>query len=99
MGLDFSKTDLVITYVGGIIVAGELARRLATTIVIESPNPVVRRVSDRVTNYRDVAMAMRWTAGGVLDAEKALRRLRDHQNMPTLIHAMRPVPAPLEKAA
>jgi len=25
MGLDFSKTDLVITYVGGIIVAGELA--------------------------------------------------------------------------
>jgi transposase-like protein len=59
-------------------VTGELARCLATTNVIESPNSVVRRVSRRVTNYRDVAKAMRWTAAGFLEAEKAFRRLRGH---------------------
>jgi len=45
-------------------VTGELARCLATTNVIESPNSVVRRVSRRVTNYRDVAMAMLLGSGG-----------------------------------
>lgn len=47
-------------------VTGELARCLAPANVIESPNSVVRRVIRRVTNYRDVAMAMRWTAAGFL---------------------------------
>ena len=45
----FTITDLGLT--------GELARCLATTNVIESPNSVVRRVSGRVTNYKDVEMA------------------------------------------
>ena len=80
-------------------VTGELARCLATTNVIESPNSVVRRVSGRVTNYRDVAMAMRWTAAGFLEAEKAFRRLRGHQHIAALISAMRPVPVQLKKAA
>ena len=40
-------------------VTGELARCLSTTNVIESPNSVVRRVGRRVTNYRDVKMALR----------------------------------------
>ena len=99
MGRDFSNTDRVATYVDGIIVTGDLARRLATTIVIESPNPVVRRVSNRVTNYRDVAMAMRCTTAGLLDGDKAFGRLRDHHNMATLLGAKWPVPAPLKKAA
>ena len=34
-------------------VTGELARCLATTNIIESPNSAVRRVSGRVTHYRD----------------------------------------------
>ena len=80
-------------------VTGELARGLATTNVIESPNSVVRRVSRRVTNYRDVAMAMRWTAAGFLEAEKSFRRLRGHQHIAALIRAMRPVPVQLKKAA
>ena len=33
-----------------------------------SPNSVVRRVSGRGTNYRDVKMAMRWAAPGFLGA-------------------------------
>ena len=80
-------------------VTGELARCLATTNVIESPNSVVRRVSGRVTNYRDVAMAMRWTAAGFLEAEKSFRRLRGHQHIAALIRLMRPVPVQLKKAA
>ena len=52
-GLDemFTITELGIT--------GELARCLATTNVIESPNSMVRRVSRRVTNYKDAEMAGR----------------------------------------
>ncbi len=81
-------------------VTGELARCLATTNVIESPNSVVRRVSARVTNYRDVDMAMRWAAVGFLEAEKAFRRLRGHRQIASLIRAMRPVvPAQLKKVA
>lgn len=80
-------------------VTGELARCLATTNVIESPNSVVRRVGRRVTNYRDVKMAMRWAAAGFLEAEKSFRRLRGHKNITTLIHALRPVPVRLKKVA
>lgn len=80
-------------------VTGELARCLATTNVIESPNSVVRRVGRRVTNYRDVNMAMRWAAAGFLEAEKAFRRLRGHQHIAALIRMMRPAPIQLKKAA
>jgi transposase-like protein len=80
-------------------VTGELARCLATTNVIESPNSVVRRVSGRVTRYRNADMAMRWVAAGFLEAEKAFRRLRGHQRFPALILAIRPASVPLKKAA
>ncbi len=80
-------------------VTGELARCLATTNIIESPNSVVRRVSGRVTRYRDAQMALRWVAAGFLEAEKAFRKLRGHKHIATLIHVMRPVPAQLKKAA
>ena len=80
-------------------VTGELARCLATTNVIESPNSVVRRVGRRVTNYRDVKMAMRWAAAGFLEAEKAFRRLRGHQHIAALIRLMRPAPIQLKKVA
>ena len=80
-------------------VTGELARCLATTNVIESSNSVVRRVGRRVTNYRDVKMAMRWAAAGFLEAEKAFRRLRGHQHIAALIRMMRPAPIQLKKAA
>ena len=80
-------------------VTGELARCLAATNVIESPNSVVRRVSGRVTRYREVQMALRWVAAGFLEAEKSFRRLRGRERIPALIHALRPVPAQTKKAA
>ncbi len=92
-GLDemFTITDLGIT--------GELARCLATTNVIESPNSVVRRVSGRVTNYKDVEMALRWTAAGFLEAEKSFKKLRGYADLKTLIDGLRPNAQQLKKAA
>ena len=63
----FTITELGIT--------GEIARCLATTNVIESPNSEVRRVSSRVTNYKDAEMALRWTAASFLQAEKSFKNL------------------------
>ena len=80
-------------------VTGELARCLATTNVIESPNSVVRRVSGRVTRYRNADMVMRWVAAGFLEAEKAFRRLRGYKSIPSLILALRPASVQLKKAA
>ena len=92
-GLDemFTITELGIT--------GELARCLATTTVIESPNSVVRRVSGRVTNYKDAEMALRWTAAGFLEAEKSFRKLRGHADLKILINSLRPATQQLKKAA
>ena len=80
-------------------ITGELARCLATTNVIESPNSVVRRVSGRVTNYKDAEMALRWTAAGFLEAEKSFRKVRGHAQMKTLIDALRANTQPVKKAA
>ena len=71
-------------------VTGELARCLATTNIIESPNSAVRRVSGRVTSYKDADMAMRWSAAGFLEAEKSFRKLRGHVQIKDLIKALRP---------
>ncbi len=87
----FTITDLGLT--------GELARCLATTNVIESPNSVVRRVSGRVTNYKDVEMALRWTAAGFMEAEKSFKKLRGHAELKTLIDGLRPNAQQLKKAA
>ena len=80
-------------------VTGELARCLATTNVIESPNSVVRRVTRRVTNYRDVDRVARWVAAGFLEAERAFKRLRGKKFIADLIRALRPAPVQLKKAA
>jgi len=87
----FTVTELGIT--------GELARCLVTTNVIESPNSVVRRVSGRVTNYKNADMALRWTAAGFLEAEKSFRKLRGFAQLKTLINALRPDINQLQKAA
>jgi transposase-like protein len=79
-------------------VTGELARCLATTNIIESPNSVVRRVSGRVTQYKDADMALRWTAAGFLEAEKSFRRVRGHSQIKDLIKTLRPQKSELKVA-
>ena len=83
-GIDemFTITELGIT--------GELARCQATTNVIESPNSAVRRISGRVTNYKDAEKALRWTAASFLEAEKSFKKLRGHADLNVLINGLRP---------
>ena len=92
-GLDemFTITELGIT--------GELARCLATTNVIESLNSVVRRVSGRVTNYKDAQMALRWTAASFIEAEKSFKKLRGHADLKILVNSLRPNSHSLKEAA
>ena len=80
-------------------ITGKLVRCLATTSVIESPNSVVRRVSQRVTNYKVAQMALRWTAAGFLEVYKSSKKLRGFAQLKTRINSLRPKVQPLKKAA
>ena len=68
--------------------AGALRRTLATTNPIESALSVTRRVTARVTRWRDGEMRRRWCVAGLLRAERQFRRLKGHRALPTLIKAL-----------
>ena len=69
-------------------VPGVLRRSLATTNPIESALSVTRRVTARVTRWRDGDMRKRWCVAGLLRAESKFRRLKGHRAMPTLLTAL-----------
>jgi putative transposase len=56
-------------------VQGALACSLSNTNIIKSPHSVVRRHSQRVTNYQNADMALRWTVEGFLESERGMRRI------------------------
>jgi hypothetical protein len=55
-----------------------LRRSLACTNAIENMMGTVRRVSRNVKRWRNTAMALRWTAAGMLEATGGFRRLKAH---------------------
>jgi hypothetical protein len=61
---------------------------LATTDPIESALSVTRRVTARVTHWRDGEMRRRWCVAGLLRAESKFRRVKGHRALPTLIKAL-----------
>jgi hypothetical protein len=65
-----------------------LRRCLGTTNLIENPDGAVRRVTRRVSRYRDAAMALRWTATGFLEAEKSFRRIQGVKDLWVLATAL-----------
>ena len=65
-----------------------LRRSLATTNPIESALSVTRRVTTRVTRWRDGDMRRRWCVAGLLRAETKFRRLKGHRGMPILLKAL-----------
>ena len=73
-------------------VQGALARSLSNTNIIESPNSVVRRHSQRVTNDQNADMALRWTVMGFLESERGMRRIKGFAQLPELVQALRPQP-------
>jgi hypothetical protein len=65
-----------------------LRRTLATTNPIESALSVTRRVTARVTRWRDGEMRRRWCVAGLLRAESKFRRVKGHQALPKLTKAL-----------
>src|SRR5690242_11819730 len=69
-------------------VPGALRRTLATTNPIESALSVTRRVTARVTRWRDGDMRRRWCVAGPLRAESKFRRVKGHRAMTALLKAL-----------
>jgi putative transposase len=66
----------------------KLRRSLACTNSIENMMGTVRRVCHNVKRWRNAAMALRWTAAGMLEATKGFRRLKAYKYMPVLRAAL-----------
>ena len=61
----------------------QLRRSLACTNAIENAIGTVRTVQRNVKRWRNAEMALRWTAVGLLEAQKTFRRLRPTASSPS----------------
>ena len=66
----------------------ELRRSLACTNIIENALGTVRQVTRNVKRWRHAEMALRWTATGLLEAQKTFRRLKAYRQLPILRNAL-----------
>jgi putative transposase len=73
--------------------SGALRRALATTNPIESALSATRRVTSRVTRWRDGDMRRRWCVAGLLRAEGKFRRVKGHHALPGLLKALEAIVA------
>src|SRR6476620_9885310 len=69
-------------------VDGRLAKTLTTSNPIESMISIARNTNRNVTRWRDGQMVQRWTAAGMLNAERSFRRIKGHTQMPQLVAAL-----------
>jgi putative transposase len=67
---------------------GRLAKTLNPSNPIESMISIARTTNRNVTRWRDGQMVLRWTAAGMLSAERSFRRIKDHKRMPQLVAAL-----------
>lgn len=68
---------------------GRLAKTLTTSNPVESMISIARTTNRNVTRWRDGKMVLRWTAAGMLNAERSFRRIKGHKQMPELVAALR----------
>lgn len=73
----------------GIGADSALGRTLQTTNPIESMLSVCRERARNVKRWRGGEMALRWTAAGMLDAERSFRRVKGFRDLPKLQAALR----------
>lgn len=66
----------------------QLRRSLACTNIIENALGTVRQVGRNVKRWRNAEMALRWTAAGMMEAQKTFRRLKAYRQMPILRRAL-----------
>src|SRR5436190_5057282 len=69
-------------------ITGSLARTLTTSNPIESMISIARTTNRNVTRWRDGQMVLRWTAAGMLNAQRSFRRVKGYKQMPQLVDAL-----------
>jgi putative transposase len=69
-------------------VDGRLAKTLTTSNPVESMISIARATNRNVTRWRDGQMVLRWTAAGMLNAQRSFRRIKGHRQMPQLVTAL-----------
>jgi putative transposase len=81
-GLDemFTVNDLGLT--------PALIRCLATTNIVENPNGTLRRITRRVSRWRNREMIVRWAALAYLEAERRFRKIQGHRDLWILAQAL-----------
>jgi putative transposase len=76
---------LMLTRLG---IRGSLKRTLESTNPCESMIECVRRSSRNVKRWQSGDMALRWTAAGMLEAERQFRRIIGYRDLATLAVAV-----------
>ncbi len=66
-----------------------LERVLSSTNLIENLFSQVREIARRVKRWQGGKMILRWTAAGVLEAERRFRKIAGYRAIPKLIVALR----------
>lgn len=67
---------------------GALAKTLVTSNPVESMISIARATNRNVTHWKDGHMILRWTAAGMLNAERSFRRIKGYKQMPQLVAAL-----------
>jgi len=70
-------------------ITGTLAKTLTSSNPIESMISIARATNRNVTRWRDGQMVLRWTAAGMLNAQRSFRRVKGYKQMPQLVAALR----------
>jgi transposase-like protein len=79
------EETLTLTRLG---VTGNLKRTLESTNPCESMIEIVRRTQRNVKRWSSGEMALRWTAAGMLEAERQFRKIIGHRDLATLVVAI-----------
>ena len=66
-----------------------LERVLSSTNLIENLFSRVREIGRRVRRWQSGTMVLRWTAAGVLEAERGFRKVLGYRGVPLLLAALR----------
>jgi transposase-like protein len=83
--LEGLEETLTVTRLG---LSGSVLDTFKTTNPIESMISIARKVTGNVKRWRNGKMALRWTAAGLLDAEKRFRKVKGYRDMPLLRRAL-----------
>jgi putative transposase len=83
--LEGLEETLTVTRLG---LNGSLLETFKSTNPIESMISIARKITGNVKRWRNGKMALRWTAAGLLDAEKRFRRVKGYREMVILRRAL-----------